>query len=1044
MLKSGIYDELLTVRLVAELEKLDPGVRKIIREVSADEIPVLVTQYLKNLIYERLNRLETEDIESLSYLKKINGLIEIMAEIDDDASVQQFPPASLRLLSSLIQPEDVRYFKQAEIEKPETPISYSSLFTGSKNEPALFTEFKKEIKSSDQIDFLVSFIKWSGIRLILDDLKNFTDHGGRLRILTTSYMGATDPKAVDELSKLANTEVKISYDTKRTRLHAKTYIFHRFNGYTTAYVGSSNLSNAAISSGLEWNMKLAKKDQSDILEKINSTFDTYWSSAHFELYTSASRSRLIDAIKYEKSVGTPAFTQFDLRPFAFQQELLDQLEAEREIRHHYKNLIVAATGTGKTMISAFDFKNFRIKHPQARLLFVAHRKEILKQSLDSFRAVLRDPNFGELYVSGYTPDNLKHLFVSIQSYNAGGLDALLDPGFYDYIVVDEFHHAAAPSYQSLLGHFEPKILLGLTATPERMDGKNVLDYFDDRIAAELRLPEAIERKLLVPFHYFGVTDTQDLTALRWTKGGYEASQLNEVYVLDHEKAKRRADQIAESMERYLTDLESTKALGFCVSKQHARFMADYFNGIGISSLSLTSDSSSEVRDQAKAMLRSGAIKVIFVVDLYNEGVDIPEINTVLFLRPTESLTVFLQQLGRGLRLAPNKDCLTVLDFIGQQHKKYSFENKFKALLVNKKHSLKSELKNDFLNLPIGCYIKLEKTPKEIILNNIKKLIGTRSYIVELITEYHALVQRDFELSEFLNYWNKAGKDLSLEDIYRYRQSFARLKAAAGVVNFSEFVWEDNWNKCLPKICGINSRHWIRLLKDTLTDPLGSYSPRELKMLQMFQVTFWGNLTDKESLGSCLDTLSLIRSNPMAARELHSLLDWLNELIDFVDEPVSLGIPSPLDLHCHYTRDQLLVALGYFKPGSVMEGVKYLPEIRIDVLMNTLQKSEKHYSPTTMYKDYSINEELFHWQSQNATSADSQTGRRYIHHRKEGSQVLLFVRESRANLLGTAPYTFLGLADYVSHEGSRPMSIIWKLRRPIPASLIESTNKLGIV
>ena len=343
--------------------------------------------------------------------------------------------------------------------------------------------------------------------------------------------------------------------------------------------------------------------------------------------------------------------------------------------------------------------------------------------------MLKDANFGELFVGSHKADSIDHLFISIQTFNSQDFTTKTDADFYDYIVVDEFHHAAAPTYQKLLEYYQPKILLGLTATPERMDGKNILDYFSGRIAAEIRLPEAIDRKLLCPFQYFGVTDTADLSSLKWRTGGYDKNELSNRYTLSGLVAERRADLVVNSILKYVTDINEVKGLGFCVSIEHARFMADYFNARGISSMALTGDSPDEERNAAKQRLVSGELHFIFVVDIYNEGVDIPEVNTVLFLRPTESLTVFLQQLGRGLRLAENKECLTVLDFIGQANKKYNFEEKFAALLSNTAHSVSREIKEGFLSAPKGCYIQLEKIAAKYVLDNISASYDRTSGLV---------------------------------------------------------------------------------------------------------------------------------------------------------------------------------------------------------------------------------------------------------------------------------------------------------------------------
>ena len=346
--------------------------------------------------------------------------------------------------------------------------------------------------------------------------------------------------------------------------------------------------------------------------------------------------------------------------------------------------------------------------------------------------MLKDANFGELFVGNYRPESIDHLFLSIQTFNSQDFTAKTAPDFYDYIIVDEFHHAAAPTYQKLLSYYQPKLLLGLTATPERVDGKSVLPYFNNRIAAEIRLPEAIDRKLLCPFQYFGVTDTVDLNTLKWRAGGYDKGALSNLYTLSGAVANRRADLVVSSLLKYVSDIDEVKGLGFCVSIEHAEFMCRYFNNHGIPSIFLTGKSSDDERKTAKGRLVNGEIRFIFVVDIYNEGVDIPEVNTVLFLRPTESLTIFLQQLGRGLRLAEGKDCLTVLDFIGQANKRYNFEDKFAALLSNTTHSVTREIKDGFVSAPKGCYIQLEKKASKYILDNIRASYGNTAGLVSRV------------------------------------------------------------------------------------------------------------------------------------------------------------------------------------------------------------------------------------------------------------------------------------------------------------------------
>ena len=813
MLKPGIYEQVINKFISEELDASEYRAKK--GPIDSEEAARVLANYLAEVILQGLANVKDKGGKLGDQITFCNALINtIAARVGDDFAALSVDRRAQMLLAILKgQNSYCAVNENVELVRPVTSIAASSLFTGSVHEPSMLSELKKEILSCDRIDMLVSFIKWSGLRIIIDELKEFTRRG-RLRIITTSYLGATDLKAVEVLRGLPNTDIKISYETRRTRLHAKAYVFSRLNGFTTAYVGSSNLFSAAISDGLEWNVKLTQKDQPDIIKKIEATFAAYWHDSEFVPYQEGDRQALQRASGLSaKPEGDSITFDFDITPYPYQREILDKLEAERKVRGHWRNLVVAATGTGKTVISAFDYKRFGSENRgrPARLLYVAHREEILRQSLACFRTVLEDPNFGELFVGGYTPASIEHLFMSIQTFNSREYDHLTTPDFYDYIIVDEFHRAAAASYQKLLTHYNPKILLGLTATPERMDGKSVLEYFNHRIAAEIRLPEAIGRKLLCPFQYFGVTDTVDLDTLRWDRGGYDRGDLNKVYTGNEVRAKH----IITSLDRYVTDLNEVKGLGFCVSIEHAWYMARIFNHLGIPALALSALSVDEERGNAKRRLTRGEIKFIFVVDLYNEGVDIPEVNTIMFLRPTESLTVFLQQLGRGLRLHEDKDCLTVLDFIGQANKRYNFEDRFKALLMNTSRGVQRHLKEGFSGLPKGCFIQLEKKAREYILDNIRSSFGRVAGFVARLASFEEDTGERPTLAKFLEYYH-----LDAREFYS-KTSFSRLSVMAGIRDDFHEPDERALGKALSRLCAINSRRWIKFLLSILTaeDPL---------------------------------------------------------------------------------------------------------------------------------------------------------------------------------------------------------------------------------
>jgi superfamily II DNA or RNA helicase len=1038
-MKNGIYEEIINNKILKEISNEELIIGK--EKLDSEDAKTFLTQYIAEITKTALKCVRDEITDPQNYLLKqvelCNDIIELLKQkLNEDEFEDLKITESAEVLTYVYDRMNNSNFNN-QVIRPETSISRTSLFTGARKEPNLQEEIKREIFSADEICMLVSFIKWSGLRTILDELKLFTERGKKLKIITTSYMEATDFKAVEELSKLANTEVKISYDTERTRLHAKSYIFKRENGFTTAYVGSSNMSNVAMTSGLEWNVKLSEKESFEIIAKINATFETYWNDSTFETFDNSEKNReyLKNALSKSKNNKTDMTFEFDIKPYTYQKEILENLEAERKIFGRYRNLVVAATGVGKTVISAFDYKRFRDENPRARLLFVAHREEILKKSRDTFRYICKNLNFGELLVGNNKPESIENLFVSIQSLNSSKLIERTSPDFYDYIVIDEVHHGAAQSYKKLLEYYKPKVLLGLTATPERMDGEDITRFFDKKMAYELRLPEAIDNKLLCPFQYFGVSDFVDLSELKWTRGGYEVSELENVYVLDTEKAKRRAQDIITNTIKYVDDIENVKALGFCVSIKHAEFMANEFNNAGIPSIALTGNSNDEIRKNAAKNLTDGNIKVIFTVDLFNEGVDIPQINTILFLRPTESLTIFLQQLGRGLRISEGKECLTVLDFIGQSNKNYKFADKYRALIGKTKKSVESYVKDGFVSLPKGCFIKLEKQAKEYVLRNIKGLKNNKDVLIGKIKYFENDTGEKLNLKNFLRYNN-----ISLDEFYNGKRTFSRLCAEAEIIQDFQYENEEVLNKRIVNLLSMDSPKLIDFSRKYINNTDMNLNKEDLILRNMLYYTFYVKNPEREGISSIKEGIEKIISNRLIKEEILDILDILYEKINCVPIKNSYDFICPLEVHCKYTQAQILAGLEYYREdfyGPMLEGVKYFKDKDLDIFFITLNKSEKDFSELTLYEDYAISENLFHWQSQHKDTEKSKNVQRYVN---SNGRVSLFVREYKTENGKASPYIYLGECTHVSHQGNNPVSFIWKLKNNIPGKFISEANK----
>ncbi len=667
--------------------------------------------------------------------------------------------------------------------------------------------------------------------------------------------------------------------------------------------------------------------------------------------------------------------------------------------------------------------------PRARLLFVAHREEILDQSLATFRHGLRDQAFGELWVAGQRPRRFEHVFASIQSLHATGL-ADIDPTHFDVVIIDEFHHAAARTYTTLLNHIQPIELLGLTATPERSDGLSILGWFDNRIAGELRLWDAIDQHRLSPFMYYGIHDGLDLRTIPWQRGrGYDVERLSNLLTGDS----AWTNLVLKQLLAHVDDVHTMRALGFCVSVEHARHMARVFGEAGIQATAVWGDSPDSERRAALADLSARRVNVVFSVDLFNEGVDLPTLDTLLLLRPTDSPTLFLQQLGRGLRRSYGKTVCTVLDFVGRHRTEFRFDRRLRALLGGSRKDLTEQIEKGFPFLPAGCHMELDPVASEIVLRNIREALPSRW--PAKVEELHQLASRkpDIGLAEFLS---ETGLDL--DDIYTGGKSWSDLRADAGLLTATPGPHEGVLRRSCGRLLHLDDLLRIdgyrKLLAHDRPPVPSSLSSLDRRLLRMLVAAVVGRvLTATTSLA---EGCRLLWVHPQIRAELIELLTILSTRLQHVAHPLTAHPDVPLQVHARYSRIEILAAFDVGDGARVapwQTGVYWAKDAGADLLAFTLDKTSGQFSPTTRYRDYAISRDLIHWESQSTTRADSETGLRYQRHAQQGTSVMLFARlrtDDRA-------FSFLGPADYVSHESELPMAITWRLHHRLPGDLFAS-------
>ena len=663
----------------------------------------------------------------------------------------------------------------------ELEYGTDALIGGQDKRMYLYYQLLNSLKRADSVDIVVSFLMESGVRMLLGELDNALKRGAKIRILTGNYLGITQPSALYLIKHKLGEQVDLRfYNEKNRSFHPKSYMFH-YKDYSTIYIGSSNISKSALTSGIEWNYRFSSKTDSHNYEKFYNTF--------LDLFEHHSIVIDDDELKrYSKNWHRPAVSKdldrYDLQddettnnlalfePRGAQIEALCALENTRA-EGAGRALVQAATGVGKTYLAAFDSKDYE------RVLFVAHREEILKQAAQSFKNVRNSDDYGFFDGESKCTDK-SMIFASVATLGRSEYlnNKYFASDYFNYIVIDEFHHAVNDQYQRIVNYFKPQFLLGLTATPERMDGRNIYEICDYNVPYEISLKEAINKGMLVPFHYYGIFDDTDYSKLHIVRGRYDEKELNETYIGNVHRY--------ELIYKYYCKYGSRQALGFCCSKEHAREMAREFSSRGIPSVAVFSDASGEYtekRNVAIQKLKNGEIRAIFSVDMFNEGVDITSVDMVMFLRPTESPIVFLQQLGRGLRKCRGKEFLTVLDFIGN----YEKAGRVRFLLEGKSDMYREGCHlSDTLRFPDDCMVDFDLKLidlfaemdrkhlklKDQVINEyfrVKDLLGKRptrldlfTYMDDNIYETAITHSKDNPFKRYLEFLNDLGELSQIE------------------------------------------------------------------------------------------------------------------------------------------------------------------------------------------------------------------------------------------------------------------------------------------
>lgn len=916
-------------------------------------------------------------------------------------------------------------------------------------ERIVFEELNQSLRECSIFYFNVAFMNYGGLQLFLNTLDECRMKGTKGNILTSTYLNFSDPKAFRKLQEFDNIELKVYDATKNNKgFHSKAYIFE-YEEHYKIIIGSSNMTQSALKSNIEWNVCLVQKKKDHFAVEIMNTFMKLWNSVEeitedFIIRYEILLEQLLELKKKEIEIQNSQL----ILPNKMQTRAIENLRMIREQKEK-KALVIAATGTGKTYMSAFDILETKPK----KVLFLVHREDILRSAMKAYKNVLGDINTG-LFTGTSKEYHQDYIFSTIQTMRSN-LE-LFKKDEFDYIVVDEAHHITSPTYKKILDYFTPEFLLGMTATPERSDGEDILELFDQNIAIEIRLHEAMEEELVVPFHYFGIKDItnyQDLDANE-IKKLVKALNVNE-----------RVDYIFEKMKFYGHDGKKRKGLGFCASIEHAIYMNEEFNKKGIPSRVLTGSNTVNERKEVMKYLEDEEheLEMIFTVDVFNEGIDIPSINLVLMLRPTESPIIFVQQLGRGLRKYEGKEYLTVLDFIGNHSRAFMIALALKGNTFYDQNSLMTSVQNNFNEIPGSTYIQMDQFTKEEVLRQLStENFNSKKYMNEEYKAFKRLYGKvPYELMSYHLFDNAPDPLKFMKGISTYLdflKSYDTEVVVDPCLEEKEFV---KAYKCLKDLLPLKRIHEFVIVKEVLLK--GALHRKELKkeieyyienttastlehaiqVLQfvyydVIQVEKWNSIV-KEN-GTFVEGNLLLEKFRNNEKQRRVLLDLLNYGIQRYRNEFGVedcGFPF-LKKYQTYTMQDVALVCNLDKKLSSFRGAGLVKHNNDYFLFINLHKEEVKESIN--YKDEFINTTELQWETPNNTRQDSELGKNIIFNKEREINLHIFVRKYKKIGTVVQPFIYIGKGNSTSHNGNAPITVRILLQEELPYHLYLEFKK----